>query len=163
MRLWLCAQTISFALLFMAMHAQPCDWGVHLFQVGLAWIPVYRFGIFACNSAQIFLCVRYYLIMQSMARLAKTKWPNRRQSNSFARCRRVNVNLRWRVWTVAPQRRQTYVLFALHATVYILSLFLRRVTMGRFACLFMASRKFGDFARCSLQKRIRLLLLGLED
>lgn len=113
MRLWLCAQTISFALLFMEMHAQPCDWGVHLFQVGLAWIPVYRFGIFACNSAQIFLCVRYYLIMQSMARLAKTKWPNRRQSNSFARCRRVNVNLRWRVWTVAPQRRQTYVLFAL--------------------------------------------------
>lgn len=46
-------QGILFVLLFMAMHAWPCDWAVHLFQIGLAWIPFYKLRIFACISKRI--------------------------------------------------------------------------------------------------------------
>lgn len=48
-------QGILFVLLFIAMHAPPCDWGVHLFQAGPAWIPFCWRRIFACISQQIFL------------------------------------------------------------------------------------------------------------
>lgn len=66
-------QGILFVLLFIAMHAPPCDWGVHLFQAGPAWIPFCWRRIFACISQQIFLVtnkknmnVTCYVIMQGI-------------------------------------------------------------------------------------------------